>query len=124
MGVAAPPADWESRLAAFKRTRELFSELATEQPAKEALSRNIASASRFLSTLYADKQRYAEAIEESNRALATNDAILARRPDDATIQVEAGVDAGLLASYLDSNGKVKCLGSCQDASPRFCEAAR
>ena len=106
LGVAAPQADWDFRIATFKRTQELFSQLATEQPAKEALSRNIASASRFLSTLYADKQRYGDAIAESRRALSTNDAILARRPDDATIQVEASVDAGLLASYLDSNGQV------------------
>ena len=38
-------------------------------------------------------------------------------------QVKCSTQAGGGAA-TDSNGKVKCLGSCQDASPRFCEAAR
>jgi serine/threonine-protein kinase len=103
-GMTTPAEAWAARKAVFERALAIFSELAADPAAGEAVRRNVGILNRHLSSMHYDKALAAPAVAHARKAREVSEAVLATRPRDVALQIDAAQDAYILGMALDQAG--------------------
>jgi eukaryotic-like serine/threonine-protein kinase len=106
LALTLPATAWQERVDAFARAGELYTRLAAEAPAKDALHRNQATTLRFVASLHSDRLHHAEAVAFGRRSLEVVERLLARQPSNVPLQLDVATSAGVLASWVGKTGDI------------------
>jgi tetratricopeptide (TPR) repeat protein len=104
-GMTTPAEQWEARRDVFERARGMFADLAADPSANEAVRRNVGILNRHLSVMHYDRDLAAPAVAHARKALDVSEGVLAARPQDTALQIEAAQDAYILGMALDLAGE-------------------
>jgi tetratricopeptide (TPR) repeat protein len=102
--MATPAEQWEVRKEVFERALAMYADLAADPSANEAVRRNVGILNRHLSALHYDRAMAAPAVAHARTARGVSEAVLAARPRDAALQIDAAQDAYVLGMSLDLAG--------------------